>query len=198
MVTPAPSRRLPGENQKMKATRSLLAAMVLGTAICAGQANAQGCSGNAGTCNTTHTASVTVGSLVKLIMSSATTTLTAPLADDINTGAVIPDNGPTFTIKSNRAWDLKIKAQPAVAGLWDYSGTDAGQKPIADLAWSTVAGSGFAAITAGDVTVTSNASASNAAAASIFFQTTWVNDFSNVTNAPGLYSLPIVFTLTAP
>ena len=48
----------------MKATR-ILAAMVLGTAIGAVQANAQ-CSGNAGTCNTTNTASVTVGALVKL------------------------------------------------------------------------------------------------------------------------------------
>jgi hypothetical protein len=181
----------------MKATRSLLAAMVLGTAIGASQANAQ-CSGNAGTCNTTHTASVTVGALVKLTMSSATTTLTAPLATDINTGALILNNGPTFTIKSNRAWNLKIKAAPAVAGFWDYSGTDNGQKPIADLAWSIVSGSGYAAITASDVTVASNGSASNAAAAAIFFQTTWVNDFSNVANAPGLYSLPIVFTLTAP
>ena len=54
----------------MRATRSLLAAMVLGTAIGASQANAQ-CSGNAGTCNTTNTASVTVGALVKLGMTSA-------------------------------------------------------------------------------------------------------------------------------
>ena len=51
----------------MRATRSLLAAMVLGTAIVASESNAQ-CSGNAGTCNTTNTASVTVGALVKLGM----------------------------------------------------------------------------------------------------------------------------------
>ena len=181
-----------------KATRSLLAAMVLGTAISASHANAQSSCGGIGSCNMTNTASVAVGALVKMTMSSLTTTLTPPTADNIDVGAVIADVGPTFTIKSNRPWNLKIKAQPAVAGFWDYSGLDNGQKPIADLAWSTVVGSGFAAITASDVTVTSNASASNAAAASIFFQTTWVNDFSNVANAPGLYSLPIVFTLTAP
>ena len=72
----------------MKATRTILAAMVLGTVIGASQANAQ-CTGNAGTCNTTNTASVTVGALVKLGMSSATTTLTNPTADDRSDGRVI-------------------------------------------------------------------------------------------------------------
>ena len=91
----------------MRATRTLLAAMVLGTAICASQANAQ-CSGNAGTCNTTNTASVTVGALVKLGMSSAATALTNPTADDVAAGNVLADAGPTFSIKANRSWTLKI------------------------------------------------------------------------------------------
>ena len=47
----------------MNATRFVLAAMVLGTAIGANQANAQ-CSGNAGSCNTTNTVSATVNNLV--------------------------------------------------------------------------------------------------------------------------------------
>src|SRR5688500_19763076 len=93
----------------MKATRKLRAAMVLGTAITASQANAQ-CSGNAGSCNTTNTASVTVGALVKLGMSAATTSLTSPTADDIDAGAVIANAGPNFTIKANRSWTLKIKS----------------------------------------------------------------------------------------
>ena len=72
----------------MKATRSLLAAMVLATTIGAAQANAQ-CSGNAGTCNTTNTASVTVGALVKLGMSSNTTALTNPTADQVDAGTAL-------------------------------------------------------------------------------------------------------------
>ena len=72
----------------MNATRSLLAAMVLGTAIGASQANAQ-CSGNAGSCNTTNTASVTVGSLVKLGMSSAATALSNPTADQVDAGTAL-------------------------------------------------------------------------------------------------------------
>jgi hypothetical protein len=184
-----------GATSKMKATRSILAAMVLVTAIGATQANAQ-CSGNAGSCNTTNTASVTVGALVKLGMSSNTTALTNPTADDVDAGNVLADNGPTFSIKSNRSWTLKIKSQNATT--WTYVGSNAGVKPIGDLAWSTSAGGTFTAITASDATFASNASASNGAAAQAFFRTSWLSDFTSASNAPGTYSLPIVFTLTAP
>ena len=151
----------------MKATR-FLAAMVLATAIGATQVSAQ-CSGNAGTCNTTNTASVTVGTLVKLGMSSATTSLTAPTADQVAVGANIDNDGPTFSIKANKSWSLKIKAQPAVAGFWDYSGPNGGQKPIGDLAWATSSGGSYNAITASDATFASGASASNGTAAQAFF-----------------------------
>jgi hypothetical protein len=179
----------------MQATRSLLAAMVLGTVIGASQANAQ-CSGNAGTCNTTNTASVTVGALVKLGMNSPTTSLTAPTADDIDVGAVIPNAGPSFTIKANRSWTLKIKSQNATN--FTYAGSNSGVKPISDLAWSTAVAGTFAAITNADVTFVSGASSSNGTAAQAFFRTTWVGDFADASNREGTYSLPIVFTLTAP
>ena len=179
----------------MRATRSLLAAMVLGTAISASQANAQ-CSGNAGSCNTVNTASVTVGALVKLGMSSASTALTSPTADDVYGGNVIADAGPTFSIKANRSWTLKIKSQNATS--WDYVGSNAGVKPISDLSWSTAASGTYAAITNTDATFLSGASATNGTPAQAFFKTSWANDFSDASNAPGTYSLPIVFTLTAP
>ncbi|MFL5486113.1 MAG: hypothetical protein ACJ77T_10930 [Gemmatimonadaceae bacterium] len=178
----------------MKATRSLLAAMAF-TAIIASQANAQ-CSGNAGTCNTTNTASVTVGALVKLGMSSATTTLTNPTADDVDAGNVISDAGPTFTIKANRSWTLKIKSQNAAS--WTYVGSNSGVKPISDLSWSTTAGGTYTAISGTDATFASGATASNGTAAQAFFRTSWLSDFTSASNAPGTYSLPIVFTLTAP
>jgi len=179
----------------MNSTRFVLAAMVLGTALGSSQANAQ-CSSNLGSCNTTNTASVSVGALVKLGMSSATTSLTAPTADDIDAGAVLQDAGPTFTIKANRSWTLKIKSgSPAI---WTYVGANVGVKPIGDLAWATSAGGTYAAITSSDVTFASGAAATNSGAASAFFRTTWTNDFSSASNAEGTYSLPIVFTLSAP
>ena len=179
----------------MKATRNLLAAMVLGTVIGASQANAQ-CSGNAGSCNTTNTASVTVGALVKLGMSAAATSLTAPTADDIDVGAVIANAGPNFTVKSNRSWTLKIKSGNATD--WTYAGANSGVKPIGHLAWSTAVGGTFAAMTNADVTFVSGASSTNGTAAQAFFRTTWLGDFSDVSNREGSYSLPIVFTLSAP
>jgi hypothetical protein len=184
------------EKEQMKATRILLAAMVLGTAFAASQANAQ-CSGNAGTCNTTNTASVTVGALVKLGMSGVATTLTPPTADDLDLGTTIDNSGPTFTIKANRSWTLKIKSGNATN--WTYvSGGNSGVKPISHLAWATVSGGTYAAITASDATFASSASSTNGTAAAAFFRTTWLGDFADPSNREGVYSLPIVFTLTAP
>jgi hypothetical protein len=181
----------------MKATRFVLAAMVLGTTIGASQANAQAqnCSSIVGSCNLTNTASVSVGALVKLGMSTTNTALTAPTADNIDLGAVIADVGPTFTIKANRSWTLKIKSQNATN--WTYAGGNGGVKPIGDLAWATSAGGTFTPITGSDATFAS-AGATNSGAAAAFFQTTWVADFAAASNREGTYTLPILFTLTAP
>jgi hypothetical protein len=70
-------------------------------------------------------------------------------------------------------------------------------KPIGHLAWSAD-GTTFAAITASDVTFASGAGATNSGSASSFFRTTWVADFADASNREGAYSLPIVFTLSAP
>jgi hypothetical protein len=179
----------------MNATRFLLAAMVLGTAIGVEQANAQ-CSGNAGSCNTTNTASVSVGAVVKLGMSSAATSLASPTADQIEAGAVIADAGPTFTVKANRSWTLNIKTtNPAT---WTYVGSFAGLKPVSDLTWSNAVAGTFSNIGATDALFLSGASATNGTAAQAFFRTVWAAGFTQPSNAPGTYSLPVVFTLSAP
>ncbi len=163
----------------MNATRFVLATMVLGSAIGVNQAAAQ-CSGNAGTCNTTNTASVSVNALVKLGMSAATTSLTSPTADQVEIGATIADAGPSFTVKANRSWTLNIKT--TAASNWTYVGSNGGTKPISDLTWSNAA----------------SASATNGTAAQAFFKTVWAAGFTQLSNAPGTYSLPVVFTLSAP
>ena len=180
----------------MKATRSLLAAMVFGTVISASQASAQTSCGGIGSCAQTNTASVAVGALVKMTMSSLTTALTSPTADDIDLGALLVDAGPTFTVKANRSWTLKIKTTNSPS--WTYAGGNAGVKPISDLAWGLASGGPFTVITASDVTFTNGAAASNGTAVAAFFRTTWINDFASAANREGTYSLPIVFTLSAP
>src|SRR6266566_680240 len=161
----------------MNATRSFLAAMVLVFAISANQASAQ-CSGNAGGCLTVNTASATVNALVKLGMSTTATTLSSPTADQVDIGATLADAGPSFTIKANRSWTLNIRTSNA--SNWTYVGSNGGTKPISDLTWSNaVAGT-------------------NGTAAQAFFKTVWAAGFTQPSNAPGAYSLPVVFSLSAP
>jgi hypothetical protein len=179
----------------MSATRSLLAAMVLGSAISASQVNAQ-CSGNAGSCFTTNTASVSVNALVKLGMSATTTSLTSPTADQVDLGATVADNGPSFTIKANRSWTLNVRTTNAAN--WTYVGSNAGTKPISDLTWSNALAGTYVGISSSDAPFLTGASASNGTAAQAFFKTVWAAGFTQPSNAPGTYSLPIVFTLSAP
>jgi hypothetical protein len=179
----------------MSATRYLLAAMVLGSAISATQSNAQ-CSGNAGGCLTVNTASATVNALVKLGMSGTTTALTSPTADQVEVGATLADAGPSFTVKANRSWTLNIRtSNPAT---WTYVGTLGGSKPISDLTWSNAVAGTFVGIASTDALFLSGAAATNGTAAQAFFKTVWAAGFTQPSNAPGTYSLPIVFSLSAP
>ena len=179
----------------MNATRFILAAMVLGSAISVNQAGAQ-CSGNAGSCNTTNTVSASVNALVKLGMSTAATTLSSPTADQVEVGANLADAGPSFTIKANRSWSLNIKTTNA--SNWTYVGSNGGVKPISDLTWSNAVAGSYVGISTTDALLTSGASATNGAAAQVFFKTVWAAGFTMPSNAPGTYSLPVVFTLSAP
>jgi hypothetical protein len=179
----------------MNATRFLMAAVVLGSVIGASQSNAQ-CSGNAGSCNTTNVASVTVNALVKLGMGASTTSLTSPTADQVEVGATIADAGPSFTIKANRSWTLNIKTSNA--SLWTYVGSNSGTKPVSDLTWSNAVAGSYVGIGSSDALFLSGAAATNGTAAQAFFKTVWAAGFTQPSNAPGTYSLPVVFTLSAP
>jgi hypothetical protein len=151
------------------------------------------------TCTTTHTVSATVGVIVMLEMSSTTTALTSPTADDIHNGAAIMDAGPTLTISANQSWTLNIRSQNN--NNWTFTGVGGGQtgrKSIGDLAWSTAAGGTFTPITSNDAVFLANANPADHVPAQVFFKTTWGSDFSAGGNAPGNYSLPIALTLTAP
>ena len=179
----------------MSATRFLLAAMVLGSAISVTQANAQ-CSGNAGGCLTINTASATVNALVKLGMSGTITTLSSPTADQVEFGATLADAGPTFTIKANRSWNLNIRTSNPAS--WTYLGTLGGSKPISDLTWSNAVAGTYVGIGTTDALFLSGVAATNGTAAQAFFKTIWAAGFTQPSNAPGTYSLAIVFSLSAP
>ena len=170
----------------------LTAAILVGLAA---EADAQcTASGNPGSCGQPGTVSVTAGRVVRLQMSAAATSLTAPTTSDFDAG-FNSTTGPTLTVSANAAWTLHIRAASA---LWTATNTTTGvaarvNKPAGDLKWSTASGGAFSALSASDATlVTGSATASNAT--TLYFQTLY--DWS--LDTPGNYSLSIVLTLTSP
>jgi hypothetical protein len=150
--------------------------------------------GSPASCGLPGSVSMTAGRVVRLQVSTGSTTLGAPTPADFDAG-FNATTGPTLTISANAAWTLHLRAS---AALWTATNTSPGapartNKPAADLKWSTASNGAFTALTTGDVNlVTGSATASNAT--TLFFQTLydWTLD------TPGNYSLSVVLTLTSP
>jgi hypothetical protein len=160
----------------------------------AGSVSAQSCSGT-NSCTVTSTASVAVPALVDLNVSGAgAITLTPPTAADF--GSAVQDNGPTFTVKANRSWSLAVHTT-AVTN-WTYAGGNGGVKPITDLTWSNTAGGAYVAITGTAASIVTAQAKTNSASPTIFFKTLYPAAFDDNRNSAGTYSIPLVFTLSAP
>lgn len=155
---------------------------VLGLAFSA-TANAQTCT-TAG-CSVTTTASVTIPTLQKLTLSATATALTAPTIDQLDVTPVA-DNGPTVTGKANVPFSVTISAP---AGFT----TPAGAKGAADVSWSLTSGGTFTPLSSTGANVIHQTTTGGSQNVSIFYQTLW-----RTTDAPGAYSLSIVYTLTEP
>jgi hypothetical protein len=172
-----------------------VAALMGGLVIAAAPVTAQSCSGTT-SCTVTSTASVTVPALVSLNVAGAgAIALTAPTVADLTTGYV-QDVGPSITVKANRTWTISVHTTATTN--WTYTGTEGGVKPIGDLTWSNTSGGTYAAITNTAAAVVSNQAKTNAGAPTLFFRTVYSSDFSANNNSVGSYSIPIVFTLSAP
>jgi hypothetical protein len=174
--------------------RILLSATLIG-GVTVAPAAAQSCSGTA-SCSVTSTASVTIPALVALdVAGGGALTLTAPTVADLSTGYV-QDAGPSITVKANRTWTLSVHTTATTN--WSYTGSEGGVKPISDLTWSNTSTGTYAAITNSAAAVVTNQAKTNAGAPTIFFRTVYSSDFSANNNAVGSYSIPVVFTLSAP
>jgi hypothetical protein len=101
-----------------------------------------------------------------------------------------------LTISANQAWTVNIKSLNPTE--WTYAGSASGVKPIGELAYSTTSGGTFTPITNTDQVFAVGPGASAGTVKTSFFRTTWIAGFGAPSNAPGLYSLPIAFTLVAP
>ncbi len=151
---------------------------------------AQGCLGNP--CSVTNTASVTVGTVLSLTLSSGATLLTAPSQTSYDNGFQDDLAALTATVKANRGWTLSVKSSGA---SWTPSGAGARvAKPAADLQWSTSGGAPFTALTTSNAGLGTSASGTASVVETISYRTLW--DYT--LDTPGTYSLDVVFTVTAP
>jgi hypothetical protein len=147
-------------------------------------------------CAVTNTASVTIGTKVRLTISSNTTALTAPTIADFDNPAGVPDNGPQLTVKANRPWTVKISANTASWGYVDsFSlGGAAPVKSAGDLRWSTTSGSGYVAVSNATPATVFSGNGTASTVQNVFYQALW----NSATDVPGDYSLQLNYTITTP
>jgi hypothetical protein len=155
------------------------------------------------TCSRTSIATAVVPQILHLELSTLTTAMAAPEVSQFDSSRAARSldqlpltTGPLVTVKSNRAWNLKIEpATPSFDYTPDavYLVKRAGVKPATDVAWSTVPSSGFVPLSSSTpAEVSSNPAGGSYAQFTMYYRTKW--EYS--TDAPGTYALSISYTLT--
>jgi len=173
----------------MKASVKVTVAVLGFLALGAAQGRAQNtCTANP--CGLNDTAKVTVTTVLRLTVSQAATTLTAPNEAAYDAGFQL-DNGPTATVKANRAWTLKVSAN---GSNWTGTGGANATKAASDLQWATSSGGPYSGLTTTPVTFTTGAGGTAGTAQNVFYKTLW----NYTSDTPGNYSLVVVYTLSAP
>ena len=166
-------------------SKAVAVALLAAASRADGQAS---CTGNP--CSVQVTASATVNDVLKLTLSSTTTSLGTPTEADYDAG--FKDvAGPTASVKSNRPWHVDIAGAGAT---FSYVGSLANpNKPSSDLQWGMSAGT-YANNMGSSAVLLSGTNGTGNASQAIFFRTMW----AWASDVPGSYSLVINFTLAAP
>lgn len=160
-------------------------------------AAAQTCSAPipAGACTVNTTASITIGSALQLVLSGASTTLTTPTSTDYDAGFK-DDAGPTATVRGNVSWRLLISTTANTWSAAAYQGaTPRANKPSADLTWTATSG---ASTTTFAASTTQRVAASGTRTNGTVVTTALRTSYSWTLDAPGIYTLTLVYTLTSP
>jgi hypothetical protein len=152
-------------------------------------ANPANCSTGVGSLQIT----ITIANTFEMSLTSTTTALSTPTTATYNTG-FSEDAGPTAVIRSNAPWTLSISA---LTPAWSAVNTEAEparvNKPAADLGWAVTSLGPFTDLTISPVQVASGPR-TLASTISLFYRTRYQWDL----DTPGIYSLPVVFTVVAP
>ncbi len=186
-------------------------AAILGSALVvvasAAPAEAQTCSGATSCALTANNTFVTIPAIVSLATSANNanagtsipgnaTELTAP-SDLVPFGGFIQTAGPSFTIRSNRAWRLQVRAN---ATTFTYTGPETITSPrtVGTLSFANNPGfTGPLAMTDAFQTV-ANGARSNTGTVSVFYRLSFSADLGADENAAGTHAVGLVFQLIAP
>lgn len=161
-------------------------AAVLGLAFSA-TANAQTCT-TAG-CSVSTTASVTIPTLQKLTLSATTTALGVPTIDNVDSAAnPVQTAGPSVTGKANVPFSVTI-----ASGAANFTSPAGVTKSAGDLSWSLTAGGTYTGLSTTGANIISQTTTGGNQSVNIFYHAAW-----HSTDAPGAYSLAVVYTLTEP
>lgn len=160
-------------------------------------ARGQSCSvsGTSGKCSPTISlsspATMTNPALLQLTVSPSTTlTSTATVTDMDVVDGVATGSIATITVQGNRTWSISVKGNSA---LWTASSGAWTSKPVSDLHWSlTPSGTSTALSTTGGTLMSGAPGAGTPT--TVYFRPVvhWLTD------TPGVYTMGITLTITAP
>lgn len=146
--------------------------------------------------NNTNAISLTITRATRLEFSATSVALQAATAAAFDT-TYGTTSGFTLTVKSNQGWNVTTRV---TAGTWTAAvlggsgATPRANKPASDLLWATSGGGPFTPFT----TTAVQLQASGSATAGVVIPMNFRVLYSWTLDTPGIYTIPIQFTITAP
>lgn len=181
---------------RLVSRRGIVALAALLSGLAASNAAAQGnCNVNKpGACQVGGTATfamtLTISAVVRLTFPSATiglgTATSAEFASGFGAAISVP-----VTVQANTGWALAVSGP---VSLWTASPVTARQnKPIGDLQWATTAGGPYSNLSGAPASIRAGG-ATALTVVPLFLRSRYAFNL----DFPGSYSLPVLFTITAP
>jgi hypothetical protein len=133
---------------------------------------------------------VTVPTILKLSIADTSTAVAAPDETHFDAGFQDVASAVSATVKSNKPYALSINGG---ASTWTGTGGARANKPVGDLLWGTGTPSTALTTTAAAI-VPLTSTGTSGATSTVNYRITW--GYTNDT--PGTYTIPVVYTLTAP
>lgn len=149
------------------------------------------------TCTLSPTASLTIPKVVRLAVSAATIPLTTPdfATDSLNGQDEVTTFG-GISVRANHPWTINVSSASAAWTYTPAAGASGGARVREDLEVQANCAGAWAALSGTASTIASGA-LTNGAAAGVCLRTNFPNDYADVRNRPGTYTIALTLTLAA-